>query len=132
MFFCFAGSANNITSFSSTDNKIGFIDTPFGKQDTKTIVKFEVTHGESFLSSIVIPISGARFELFSPDGTIIIDSKHSDIRVTQRDEIEAGLPGARYELPMIDADNRVGVWEFVINYDAPGYDSMVVTQILKK
>ncbi|WP_434340002.1 choice-of-anchor X domain-containing protein [Motilimonas cestriensis] len=125
-------NANNMIPLSSTSDQLGFIDTPFKKQDTKTIVKFEVTRGQSFLSTIVIPITGASFELIAADGTVVIDSKHSDIKVTQGNDIEPDLPGASYELPLIDAGNRVGVWQFVIDYDAPGYDSMVVTQIFKK
>lgn len=128
----FIANANNVTPLSSVRDSLGYIDTPFKKGDTQTVVEFEVVRGQSFLSTIVIPITNASFELIAADGSVVIDSQHRDIKVTHGTEIQAGLVGASYDLPLIDVANRMGVWQFVVQYDAPEYDSMVVTQVFRQ
>ncbi|MFO6422205.1 choice-of-anchor X domain-containing protein [Motilimonas sp. KMU-193] len=130
--FHFMSNANNITPSSSVRDSLGYIDTPFKKEDTKTVVEFEVTQGQSFWSIIVIPITGARFELIAADGTVVFDNQHNDIKVVHGSDMRDGLAGVRYDLPLIDVANRTGTWQFVVQYDSPGYDSMIVTQIFKQ
>ncbi|WP_194090722.1 choice-of-anchor X domain-containing protein [Vibrio hibernica] len=127
-----ATNVNAFTSLSSVRDSLGYLDTPFKKGETQTTVEFEIDRGQSFWPTIVIPIIDARFELIAPDGTVVMDSQNSKIKVTHGSDIRPGLPGASYELPLVDVANKPGIWQFVVHYNAPDYDSMIVTQIFRQ
>ncbi|MGO2508668.1 MAG: DNRLRE domain-containing protein [Vibrio hibernica] len=134
VFFIFSSitNANSMVGLSSVRDSLGYIDTPFKKGETQTTVEFEIDRGQSFWPTIVIPIIDARFELIAPDGTVVMDSQNSKIKVTHGSDIRPGLPGASYELPLVDVANKPGTWQFIVQYDAPDYDSMIVTQIFRQ
>lgn len=127
-----ATNVNAFTSLSSVRDSLGYIDTPLKKGETQTTVEFEIDRGQSFWPTIVIPIIDARFELIAPDGTVVMDSQNSKIKVTHGSDIRPGLPGASYELPLVDVANKPGTWQFIVQYDAPDYNSMIVTQIFRQ
>lgn len=108
------------------------IDEPFKSGDNQTIVEFEVNRGQSFFSTLVIPITNAHFELIDSDGNMVIDSHSQLISITHGEEIEPGLPGASYKLPSLDVGNKTGIWKFIIQYDEVNYDSAIALQVFKK
>lgn len=62
-----------------------------------------------FNLDIILPIEGASFALYNPDGQWVLDSLSSDLQVQPGSSIEKGLPGARYALPTLTNASR-GVW----------------------
>lgn len=108
------------------------IDEPFKSGDNQTVVEFEVNRGQSFFSTLVIPITNAHFELIDSDGNMVIDSHSQLISITHGEEIEPGLPGASYKLPSLDVGNKTGIWKFIIQYDEVNYNSAIALQIFKK
>ena len=108
------------------------IDEPFKSGDNQTVVEFEVNRGQSFFSTLVIPITNAYFELIDSDGNMVIDSHSQLISITHGEEIEPGLPGASYKLPSLDVGNKTGIWKFIIQYDEVNYDSAIALQVFKK
>ncbi|WP_086981460.1 choice-of-anchor X domain-containing protein [Vibrio aphrogenes] len=132
--FCFSSHllARDTVPLFSGKELFEIIDEPFKSGDHQTIVEFEVNRGQSFFSTLVIPITNAHFELIDSDGNMVIDSHSKLVSITHGEEIEPGLPGASYKLPLMDVGSKTGIWKFIIQYDEINYDSAIALQVFRK
>lgn len=90
----------------------------FEQGSLKTTVDVKLSAAQVFRGTIYVPVKEAHFQVLSPDGKMVFDSRQEKVKANFSKVSDAKHPWALYYIPSLETFNLAGNWQVVIQYDA--------------